>query len=192
MKPLLTITFIFFFTSLLSQALIPDAVVVKRAYKKLAADTNNNKLIKSYIDAFPSNSKTFLDLFLSKNLDQLDNESNKYLDLFERCAVKYPEKVLSKCVKIGKNLTWDADVVGQLQQISIELSIKYLNNFIDSYNTLNSKEQNSLINFYADVENYDAYPEFQELIDKLNSLGQTGISNKLKKARAKRKRSDDH
>jgi hypothetical protein len=49
-----------------------------------------------------------------------------------------------------------------------------------------------LINFYADVENFDGYTEYQILIDKLNSVGQIEIAKKLERAKAKRKKLIDH
>ena len=192
MKGISTILFLLFYQSLFSQALIPDAAKVKSAYEKLMVDTSNKTLQKSYVDAFPSNTKTFLNVFQPKNFGQLYEESYKYLQLFEKCATLYPQEVVSKCVNIGKNLVWDADAVGQIQQISIILSVEYPDIFINEYKTLSIEGQNGLVNFYADVENFDASPEFQELIDKLNSMGQSAISRKLEYARAKRKKSNNH
>jgi hypothetical protein len=192
MKSILIILFLLFFKSLLSQALIPDAVKIKSAYELLVADTSNKKLQESFVTAFPSNTKSFLRVFQTKNFDQLYKESYNYLYLFEKCAATYQKMVLSKCVNIGKNLVWDADAVGQLQEISVELSVKYLNIFIEDYNSLKIKEQNSLINFYADIENFDDNSEYQKLIDKLNSVGQVEIVKKLEGAKAKRKKLIDH
>jgi hypothetical protein len=192
MKTLLSILFLILSKSLLSQVLIPDAVKIKSAYELLLADTSNKKLQESFVVAFPSNTRSFLDVFQAKNFDQLYNESYKYLELFEKCAAEYPQEVLGKCVNIGRYLIWDGDAVGQLQNICISLSIEYPRVFLNDYQTLSIKDQNGLISFYADVENFDAYPEFQELIDKLNSIGQSAISRKLENARTKRIKSNDH
>jgi hypothetical protein len=192
MKSLFTITFLLTFKCLISQTLMPVASKLKTAYEKLLSDTGNNKLQERYIVAFPSDTKTFLNIFQTKNFDQLYENSYQYLELFEKCAPAFPKEVLSKCMEIDKNLIWDADAVGQLQQISVSLSVKYFTIFIAQYRTLSSKEQNGLINYYADIENYNAYSEYQDLIDKLNSVGQRDISNKLQNARTKRKKLKDH
>jgi hypothetical protein len=192
MKAFLTILFIISFQSLLSQRLIPDAAKVKSAFEMLVVDTSNKALQRSYVDSFPSNTKSFLNVFQTKHFDQLYNESYNYLDQFEKCGNAYPKEVLGKCINIGKNLVWDADAVGQLQQISVKLSAEYPEIFINDYKTLSAKDQNGLVNFYADVENFNEYPEFQELINKLNLMSQSVISSKLESARKKRKMSKDH
>jgi|SRR5580704_12868655 hypothetical protein len=192
MKTLLSILFLILSKSLISQDLIPDAVKIKSAYELLLADTSNKKLQESFVAAFPLNTRSFLDVFQAKNFDQLYNVSHKYLELFEKCAAEYPQKVLGKCVNIGRYLIWNGDAVGQLQNICVSLSVEYPRVFLYDYQTLSIKDQNGLISFYADVENFDAYPEFQELIDKLNSIGQSAISRKLENARTKRIKSYDH
>ncbi len=192
MKAILIIPFLFFFKSLLSQALIPDAVKIKSAYELLVADTSNKKLQESFVAAFPSNTKSFLRVFQSKHFDQLYNESYNYLYLFEKCAATYPKEVLSKCINISKTLVWDADAVGQLQEITISLSVKYPIIFIIEYRTLSIVGQNGLISFYADIENFNTYPEFQELVDKLKSMGQLKIAQQLENAKEKRKKSSNY
>ena len=175
-----------------SQALIPDAVKVKTAFNNFSADTNSKKLQQIYVAAFPSDTKTFLKVFQAEKFDQLYMNSYKYLEAFEKCATTFPTQVIGKCVDIGKNLVWDADAVGQLQQISVQLATKYVKIFVKKYKTLDSKAQDKLLTFYADVENYNAYPEFQELILRLKSIGETDIAKKLDRARTLRKAGSNH
>jgi hypothetical protein len=175
-----------------SQILIPDATKVKAAFNKLSADTNSKKLQQLYVAAFPSDTKTFLKIFQTEEFDQLYLDSYKYLDAFEKCAKTFPTQVISKCLNIGKNLDWDADAVGQLQQISVRLAIRHLALFVNKYKTLNSKAQNHLLRFYADVENFKAYPEYQELINKLKNVGEGDIAKKLENERTLRMAKTDH
>ncbi|MBK7852245.1 MAG: hypothetical protein IPJ66_14250 [Bacteroidetes bacterium] len=165
---------------------------MKIAFEKLKADSSNKKLQSEYITAFPSDTKTFLNVFQTEKFDQLYNDSEKYLDALVQCAIYYPKEVISKCVDLGKNLIWDADAVGQLQRMTVDLAVKNPNTFLAKYKTLNTKEQTSLINFLADVENHDAYKEYQDIIDKMQIIGQTEISNKLELARTERKKRRDH
>ena len=175
-----------------SQTLIPEAIKVKAAFNKLSADTNSKKLQQLYIAAFPSDTKTFLKIFQTEKFDQLYSDSYKYLDAFEKCATTFPSQVISRCVDIGKNLVWDADAVGQLQQISVRLAIHHLTFFVNKYKTFDSKAQNHLLRFYADVENFKAYPEYQELINKLKNIREADIAKKLESARILRMAEDDH
>jgi hypothetical protein len=192
MKPLLTFLFLLFFQAGFSQSFIPEAIKVKTAFENLSVDPDNKKLQKDYISAFPNDTKTFLKVFQTEGFDQLYSESYKYLNELERCSSSFPNEVINKCINIGKNLVWDADAVGQLQHISVTLNAKYISVFVNCYRKLNTKEQDNLIKFYADVENHNAYKIYQDLIDKLNSVGQRDISEKLETARKNRKQQENH
>ncbi|HYV91268.1 MAG TPA: hypothetical protein VE978_05775 [Chitinophagales bacterium] len=186
------IAFLLLFKIGYSQILTADAMKVKTAFDNLSADTNSKKLQEDYIAAFPSDSNSFLKIFGPEKFDQLYSESYKYLEALEKCAATFPIEVINKCIDIGKDLGWDADAVGQLQQMSVDLAIKCTTVFVSKYKTLEGKEQNNLINFYADVENHNAYPEYQELINKLNSIGEKDIAKKLEIARTIRMNRHDH
>jgi hypothetical protein len=183
--------FLLFSLSSHSQTLIPDAKKVKTAFDKLSADTNSKELQQLYVAAFPSDTKTFLKIFQTEKFDQLYSDSYRYIDAFEKCAKNFPIQVISKCVDIGKNLVWDADAVGELQHISVQLSIHHLPSFVKKYKTLDSKAQNHLLRFYADVENFKGYPEYQELINKLKIIGEVDIAKKLENARTIRMAKND-
>jgi GNAT superfamily N-acetyltransferase len=60
-------------------------------------------------------------------------DSYNYILAFERCAATFPTEVIGKCVDIGKKLVWDADAVGELQHISVNLAIKHINVFVTKY-----------------------------------------------------------
>ena len=122
----------------------------------------------------------------------MTNDYDNYFKLLEICSQNFPKEAINKCIDIGKNLVWDADAVGELQNLSVNLAIKYFKIFVDKFKTLNSKEQQSLINFYADVENQSSYPEFQKLINKFKKIGETGITKELETARSIRMKRQDH
>lgn len=192
MRIITTLIFLLLLKTTFSQTLIPASEKIKTSFEKLAADTSNKKLQADYIKAFPSDTKTFLSVFQTKTFDQLYSDSHKYLNELEKCATNFPKDVIDKCIDISKNLVWDADAVGQLQHLNIKLFSQNVNVFIDKFNTLDNKEQDALINFYADVENHNAYKIYQNLIDKLNTSGQTAISKKLELARTNRQKRRDH
>lgn len=192
MRILLILTFFFHATFCFSQTLFPEAQKIKYAFEKLSADSNNQKLQIEYIESFPSDTKSFLKVFQTYNSEQLYSVSFEYLGMLKQCAENFPEKVLSKCIDIGKNLVWEADAVGGLQHLSVEIAVKNVNIFVEKYKTLNSKEQNHLIKFYADVENHRAYTEYQDMIEALKSVGEMNIARKFEKARAIRIKEKDH
>jgi len=192
MKTLLAISSLLFIATGFSPTLIPEALKLQTAFANLSADPDNKRLQENYIAAFPTDTKTFLIVFQQEKFDQLYSESNKYINELERCSTSFPEKAMSKCINIGKNLIWDADAVGELQQISVTLNARYISVFISLYKNLKNKEQENLIQFYANVENHGTYKIYQDLIDKLNSVGQRDISEKLETARTSRKLQKDH
>jgi hypothetical protein len=185
-RTLLAIYFAVIHQGICAQPLLPASEKVKVAYELLITDSQNANLQRNYIEAFPADTRTFLSVFQSDSFDQLDIGSYEYLMALRWCAGKLPEEVLTKCIAIGKNLVWNADAVNFLQHISIELGGLYPLAFVAKYNELTRKEQTSLINFYADVEAIDDYPEYQQLIGKLNDIGHPDIAAQLDEARKKR------
>ncbi|MFZ7166271.1 MAG: hypothetical protein ACO1G5_01870 [Bacteroidota bacterium] len=186
------ILFLFFCEFCNSQTLIPDAKKVKLAYENLSANSNSIILQQNYVAAFPSDTNTFLAVFQTTKFDQLYLDSDKYIEAFEKCAGTFPTEVIGKCVDIGKNLVWEADAIGHLQHISIALAANHLTTFINKYKTLDNRQQNSLIRFYADVENHNAFEEYQKLIDKLKSVGEMDIAKNFETARENRIKRQDH
>jgi hypothetical protein len=192
MRAFLTSILLFFFTALNSQKLIPDADKIKAAFDKLYADTNNRKLQAEYVAVFPSDTGIFINVFQTIAPDRLYSGYYKYLQAFKMCATSFPKDVIDKCISIGKNLAWDADAIGQLQTISVSIATKHLTEFIAQFNSLTQREQDHLLNFYADVENHTAFLDYQLLIDQLKLNGQTNISKRLEIARTKRKQINGH
>lgn len=141
MRIKLLLIFLLLFKYSPSQTLIPEALKVKIAYRNLSSDTNSENLKRFYVSSFPSDTKTFLKVFQSKKFDQLYMDSYKYLEAFKKCATTFPIQVINKCVDIGKNLVWDADAVGQLQQMSVRLAIKHVTIFVNKYKTLDKKHK---------------------------------------------------
>jgi hypothetical protein len=142
--------------------------------------------------AFPSDTNSFLSVFQTAEFDQLYMDSYKYIEAFKKCSTIFPTEVISKCVDIGKNLAWDADAVGILQKISVDIAEINVKIFIIKFKTLDKKEQENLINFYADVENHKAYPQYQRLIKSLELIGEIDIAKKFELARQIRIEKQDH
>jgi hypothetical protein len=175
-----------------AQTLIPEAQKVKSAFESLSANPQSKELQQSYVSAFPSETKTFLNIFHSEEFDQLYDSSHVYIYAFADCSDMFPAEVIDKSIDIGKNLVWDADAVSYLIHVSVMLATEHVQLFVEKYRLLTSKEQNNLLALYADVENHDAYSEYQILINVLYSRGENDIAQKLNEARAIRKMRNDH
>jgi hypothetical protein len=124
MRVLTTALLLVVFGTSFAQNLLPEALQVKDAYEKLLKSPSRENYREVYVMSFPSSSKTFLKVFNSKTYDQLFSVSYQYIDALQRCAGSYPKEVISKCVDICKDLTWDADAVSYLQHTSVSLASK--------------------------------------------------------------------
>lgn len=91
-------------------------------------------------------------------------------------------------VQLSKDAHYEADAPGDLQRVTAAYAAEYTKAFIDLWKRLPAGKQANLITFLADVENHDAYPEYEQIIAKARSLGQTAFAEKLVKARTKRSR----
>jgi hypothetical protein len=184
----ITFTFLFFISALngICQTLSPNSEKIKKAYDQLKVNDSSETLQLNYISAFPNSKEEFLAIFNPDDHKQLSNVSDQYLDMLLVLGDKYPTKVLRKSMNIGKRLKWDADAIGYLQHLIVDVANKHPNVFIEQIDRLHENEKTSLIRFLADVENHRAYPEYQDLIDKLNAAKQNTISKMFIQARKER------
>jgi len=86
-----------------------------------------------------------------------------------------------------KTAQWDADAPAYLQDATAAYAKEYTGTFVKILKRLKRKEQDHVVTFLADVENHDAYPEYQGIIDHLKGLGDNDLVAKFEKARKKRK-----
>ncbi len=95
-------------------------------------------------------------------------------------------------INIGKDLKYDADAIGQLQNEIVHLGNEHINLFLAKLKALPYNQTAHLINLLADVENHKAYPEYQQLIDLLKKRGEVKIANQFITARTLRMKVRDH
>lgn len=175
-----------------SQALSARSKQIKNAYEELENDTGSKKNQLTYLHIFPTSSKEFKEIFDPKDFGQLYNDSYKYIEAFVKLDKYYPMQVIDKAVDIGKNLIWDADATGQIQQEIVNMGNKYIAVFIKKLESLASNEKAKLITFLADVENHKAYPEYQQLIQSLDNNGQHNLAKQFTDARSRREAENNH
>ena len=183
-------TFLFLISALngTCQSLSPTSEKIKKAYDQLKINGSSETLQLNYINAFPNSKEEFIAIFSPEDGKQLSTVSDQYLRLLLVLGDRYPTKVLRKSMNIGKRLKWDADAVGYLQHLIVDVANKHPGVFIEEIGKLNEDEKASLIRFLADVENHRAYPEYQALIDKLIFAKQNTISELFIQARKERQK----
>jgi len=91
-------------------------------------------------------------------------------------------------VRLSKTAQWDADAPNYLEHATVVYGVQRTKTFATLAQQLPTTGRANLINFLAHAENIAAYPEFQELIDHLKSLGQNELAKEFETARAARGR----
>ena len=175
-----------------AQSLSQTSQKIKIAYDELKSDSSSNRKQLAYLTEFPNNSGTFMAVFMPPDFGELYSDSYKYIEALIGLAKTYPSKVIKKSLNIGKGLKWEADATGQMQQSIVELGNKNIHIFSQQLNSLPTIEAAHLITFLADVENHKAYPEYQQLIESLQRIGENQLATKFIAARALREKSSNH
>jgi hypothetical protein len=171
-----------------SQDSIPASKKVIIAYGLLIENPASNQAQLGYIRAFPADKAIFMTVFQPKHFGQLYHNSHEYITAFLNLAKYHPQLIIDKSVSIGKDLIWEADATGDIQNGIMTLSVTYPDLFIKKLKTLTRVQQKNLITFLADVENHPAYPHYQQLIDILNKKRETRLATRFIDARTVREK----
>ena len=193
MKTLIICFFlILIFNKGFTQSLSEASKKVKIAFEVLKNHPDSKPKQLAYLKVFPQNKQQFIEIFDPVDFSQLYSDSFQYIDAFIALAKDYPTDVIDKSINIGKDLKWEADAIGDLQRSIVKLGNQNIDIFSKEVNALPTIETGHLIAFLADVENHKAYPEYQQLIEALQRIGENKLAAKFIKARAFRERNNHH
>ncbi len=103
-------------------------------------------------------------------------------------AKTHEEEVGKLLVTLSKDAHYNADAPAYLQSATSLYRSEHTQTFLSLLKGLPAAKQANLIAFLADVENHDAYPQYQIIIDHLKALGDVALAQKFELARAKRAR----
>lgn len=172
--------------------LIPEAAKVEKAYMAMKNHPGNSLYEKQFILAFPRNWKTFLDVYQPPDFSQLYEESaDQICFTMPALSDKYPERVGSLLVGLSKDGHYDSDAPACLQDVTAKFAAKHTSLFVRLFRQLSSSEQKNLVKFLADVANFEAYPEYKQIISHLESSGNRDLAKKFKRAKQARMKEGD-
>jgi hypothetical protein len=138
-----------------SQSLSKASLRIKAAWQELNKHPYSKQTQLAYLKVFPQNKQQFVELFDKEDFSQLYSGSYKYITTFIELSKHYPDQVMDKAINIGKELVWDADATGQLQQAIVNLGCENTRIFLNKIKALPTSQTNQLIKFLADVESHD-------------------------------------
>jgi hypothetical protein len=147
---------------------------------------------QQYLNAFPSTFKKFKRTFYGKELDELYPTHEEHLELLERLYAKYPDKVKSIWFGVATDGSWDADAIGMLQDQLAKYGAEKTKEFAKDIQVMPLQKRKSIIRFLADVENHDAYSEYQTILKNLQSLGYSELYKDFILAKEQRMKRNDH
>jgi hypothetical protein len=142
-----------------------------------------------YLELFPRTYNGFLQLF---EPGQPLYDGHDYVEALSPLARTHEEEVGKLLVTLSKDAHYNADAPAYLQSATSLYGSQHTQAFLLLLKGLPASKQANLIAFLADVENHDAYPEYQIIIDHLKALGDAALAKKFELARAKRARQPHH
>ena len=150
---------------------------------KKAPDDRNVQ--ERYLEAFPQTYKSFLELF---DLDHPLYDGRDYVETLYSLAGSHALEVGGLLVQLSKDAHYGGDAPSYLQNATATFGSQHIEIFLALLKQLPAGKQAHLITFLADVENHQAYQEYQLIIDHLKALDEQTVARKFEAARSKRSR----
>ena len=183
--------FVVMSTSLLIQAqdkqtsMSPRERELAEAWAALKKNPHDSKTQELYLNAFPHNYKEFVAFFVDgRNF----SDGFDVIMLLPSLAENHADELGKLLIELGRDAKWDADAPNYLQDVTTVYAGQHAKTFASLINQLPPKDHSNLITFLADKENHAAYKEYQDVIDRLRSIGQDRLAKEFEVAREKRVR----
>jgi hypothetical protein len=165
---------------------------LRTSYNELKENSGSSDKQLAYIQNFPSDSTSFMDIFQPADYKHLYKESHDYINTFFSLSTNHPNEIIDKSINIGEYLIWQGDATGDMQHGIVDLGNSNTKIFASKLHSLTQSHKAHLISFLADVENFTAYPQYQSLINSLNKIGEKTLADEFVNARTLRESEKNH
>lgn len=155
------------FTANAQQNLKPDAQKIYDAYIEYRKEPRAPEHQMRFVRDFPASKEVFLKVFYPDGLDELYANRADYMKTLQEIAMPFPKVVLQKITPVAIGMKSAGDIVGQLQNLIIELAIKETPTFTETLHKLKKKEVASIASFLSDN------PRYNELLNALRQANDT-------------------
>ncbi len=162
--------------------LSPRAQKLTRALAALHSKPDDPMTQEHYLQTFPHDYKSFLDLF---DLDHELYDGHDFIDVLPSLARNHDTQVATLLIGLCKDAHIEADAP-TLQLAAVAYGSQHAKSFAKLLKQLPTEKENHLITFLADVENHRGYAEYQSIIDRLKGLEEQDLANKFEEARKKK------
>jgi hypothetical protein len=154
-----------------------------QALLRLQKTPNDPQVQEQYLETFPHDYKSFLQLF---DLDRDLYDGYEFVTVLSSLANRHELEVGKLLVQLSKDAHYEADALSYLQHTTATYGGQHTKTFLRLLKLLPARKQANLITFLADVEDHSAYHEYQIIIDQSRALGETEFATKFEVARTKR------
>lgn len=156
---------------------------LKYLYDQLEKQPKAPALQIQYIQEFPADKFTFIDVFDSHEDDQLTVMGSEYVQTFRKIGIDFPDLALLKSIRIGKDLpAWSAGPVAELQKGIYLMTHKNPQLFLDIVRELKKDEQTGLARFLYSSPDGNKNINFDILTDILEQAGEKKIRKRFSEA----------
>jgi hypothetical protein len=190
-RSILAVLFVVISTSMLISAQDKQASISPRehelvdAWEALKKNPHDSKTQEMYLNAFPQNYKEFVAFFVD---DHNFSDGFDVIMVLPSLAENHADKLGKLLVELSRDAKWDADAPNYLQHVTTIYAGQHAKTFASLINQLPPKDHANLITFLADKENHTVYKEYQDLIERLRSIGQDRLAKEFEVARDSRVR----
>lgn len=165
-------------------------VRLKIALGRLQKTPDDASAQREYILAFPQDYASFIRVFdLGKPL----YDGHEYVETFSSLANSHEDEIGNTLVSLCGEARYGADAPAYLQQATAVFGSRHTKTFLSLLKALPPNKQAHVINFLTEgVEDFGAYPEYQEIIDRSNALGEAPLAQQFEAARTRRTKQPTH
>jgi hypothetical protein len=157
------------------------------ALANLRKNPNDPTAQQAYLQAFPKTYAAFLHLFGYPG-GELYDAYPEYMDVLPSLAGNNERALGKLLIQLSKDAHYEADAPGDLRDTTATYASQHTKVFVELVKQLSIEKRAHLITFLADVEDFSAYPPYQETIDHLSSLGEKCLAEEFQVAREQRQR----
>lgn len=177
MKYVYTLLLSFLAITSFAEELTPNTEKIKEAYRIYLTNTNAAQNQVNFINNYPGTKEAFLEVFLPASREQLYDDRAIYMETLVALSKVYPREVMVKSIGIGKGMVGAGDITGQLQHMSLDLSVAYTAEFASEVSKWKKADQQALMNFLTDIDDRDE--SIQVLANNLRALGENKLASML-------------
>lgn len=163
----------------------PEAQKLANALADLQRTPEDPTVQQTYLDAFPHDYKSFLQLF---DYGGVLSDGHAYIQRLRTLSKTHELEVGRLLVQLSKDAHYEADAPSYLQHVTAAYGSEHPATFAALLKKLSPEDRGKLITFLADVEVHSSYLDYQNIVKELRARHEIELARQFELARQKRQR----